>query len=284
MPNSEKIKRFDESRTKFNPYGLTCELWVPNLMRRPDRHNEIEINYFPHGTLTYLFQDQRITIPEKRLAIFWGLVSHQIIQYEGDKPYFVCTIPLSQFLEWNLPTSFVDPILNGNISIDSSMEDSFYDEFLLRRWVEDINYRDALDVILLEMQARLHRMAHNNPSSDKKASIALLNAEMSQVENMSLYIAQNHADNIKVSDVGEAVGLHPDYANTIFKKAFGITIGQYIIEEKISHARRKLVTTKTNVTEIAFECGFNSISRFNAAFRKINQCTPREFRNKFLLI
>jgi len=32
---------------------------------------------------------------------------------------------------------------------------------------------------------------------------------------------------------------------------------------------------------IAFECGFNSINRFNAAFRKINKCTPREFKKKY---
>ncbi|MEZ4850997.1 MAG: helix-turn-helix domain-containing protein [Bacteroidia bacterium] len=32
------------------------------------------------------------------------------------------------------------------------------------------------------------------------------------------------------------------------------------------------------MTEIAFKCGFNSISRFNAAFLKINRRTPRDFR------
>lgn len=58
-------------------------------------------------------------------------------------------------------------------------------------------------------------------------------------------------------------------------------MSEYIIEERISHAQRKLVATDTSITEIAFECGFNTISRFNAAFLKINSCTPREFRKRY---
>jgi len=99
ISNSEILKTFNEKRDEFVPYGLTCEIWTPCLMRKPDRHNEIEINYSHESTVTYLFQDKKITIPAKKLAIFWGLVPHQIINFEGTKPYYVCTIPFSSF--WN---------------------------------------------------------------------------------------------------------------------------------------------------------------------------------------
>lgn len=55
MRDSEILNRFDARRGELRPYGLTCELWTPCLMRRPDRHNEIELNYLPEGSLTYLF-------------------------------------------------------------------------------------------------------------------------------------------------------------------------------------------------------------------------------------
>lgn len=75
---SEKLKTFEESRKAFKPYGITS-----------DHHNEIEINFCSEGTLTYLFQDKKVTIPTKRHTLFWGLVSHQIIDFEGEAPYFV---------------------------------------------------------------------------------------------------------------------------------------------------------------------------------------------------
>jgi hypothetical protein len=84
-------------------------------MRKPDRHNEIELNYFPAGSITYLFQEHKINIPPKRLSMFWGLVPHQIVDFEGMSPYYVCTIPFSQFLEWKFPTAFVETVLNGGI-------------------------------------------------------------------------------------------------------------------------------------------------------------------------
>ncbi|MBV5311755.1 MAG: helix-turn-helix transcriptional regulator [Prolixibacteraceae bacterium] len=95
------------------------------------------------------------------------------------------------------------------------------------------------------------------------------------------YIGQNYKNPIKVAEIGETVGLHPDYANALFKKAFGCTISDYITEERVSSAKRKLVATDKSITEIAFECGYNSISRFNEVFLKMNSCTPREFRKNF---
>ena len=104
--------------------------------------------------------------------------------------------------------------------------------------------------------------------------------EISNVEKVAMFIARNYQNPITVSDIGEQVGLHPDYANSIFKKTFGSTLSEYIIEERIAHAKRKLVTSKANISQIAYECGFNSISWFNSTFRKINGCTPRQFRGE----
>ena len=275
------LHTFDERRPEFQPYGLTCELWTPNVMRRPDRHNEIEINYFPEGSMTYLFQDEMITIPSKRLSIFWGLISHQIVHYEGTAPYFVCTIPFSIFMEWKLPISFVKRVLQGEVLCESSEELSSFDEILLNNWLKDNHDNDSHEVILLEMHARLIRMARNKLPRQEKKHHFENQKEIGQVERIAIYIAQNYRNPIKVSDIGKTVGLHPDYANAIFKKAFGKTLTEYITEERVSHAQRELLTTQKGITEIAFECGFNTISRFNAAFLKINRCTPREYRKQF---
>lgn len=280
MQYSEILNTFDESRKEFKPYGLTCELWTPSLMERPDRHNEIEINYFPEGTITYLFQKEWATIPAKKLALFWGLMPHQIVHYEGTAPYYVCTIPFSLFLEWKLPSSFVSRILKGEVVHDASDENAMYDDFLLGKWIEDIDKTNLEEVILLEMRARLNRLAHNSSPEKETEQPSIESNEINHVERIAIYIGQNYRDTIEASDIGEAVGLHPDYANSIFKKAFGITLSEYIIEERISHAQRKLMTTDKNIASIAFECGFNSISWFNACFKQMNSCTPRQFRNR----
>ena len=59
MLNSEKLKIFDNNRPEFKPYGFTVEKWIPRLMPRPDRHNEIEVNLLTGGTITYLINDKK---------------------------------------------------------------------------------------------------------------------------------------------------------------------------------------------------------------------------------
>ncbi len=124
-------------------------------------------------------------------------------------------------------------------------------------------------------------MAESVLPAKENLSTSIKSSEISNVEKIAIYIARNYDNPIKAADIGETVGLHPDYANAIFKKAFGCTLSDYIIAERISAAKRKLVATDDSITEICYACGFNSVSRFNEAFRKINACTPREFRKKF---
>ncbi len=82
-------------------------------MRRPDRHNEIELNYLESGSLTYLLGGRKVTIEAGRLSVFWAAIPHQIIHVGGRSSYFVGTLPLAWFLQWDLPDRLVQPILHA---------------------------------------------------------------------------------------------------------------------------------------------------------------------------
>ena len=69
-------------------------------------------------------------------------------------------------------------------------------------------------------------------------------------------------------EISKAVGLHPNYAMNLFKKAFGTTLIDYITHHRVSHVQRLLATTDKKIVDIAFSSGFNSMSRFNEAFRE----------------
>ena len=188
--------------------------------------------------------------------------------------------PFCSFLSWKLPAQFVDSLLRGDILYEQTDEYSQYDEFLLNNWLKDSGVNMQSDLILLEMQTRITRMAHHLQSLDD--GIALASYQTTLIEKITIYLTKNYCNDIKANDIGDAVGLHPDYANHIFKKAFGTTISDYIAELRIAHAQRKLLTTDMSITNIAYECGFNSIARFNATFFKKIQCTPREYKKKIM--
>ena len=284
MLDSEILKIFDNSRPEFKPYGFTVEKWTPNLMSRPDRHNEIEINMLTGGAITYLINDRKIMVTSGRLMVFWALVPHQIIHADTDAPYYVCTIPFAQFVDWQLPTSFVDHVLKGEVVIGTNNAACKYDTYLMETWLRDISIGDLkrIDVSKMEIQARLNRFALNSMPAewDKYTEGEHEFSMIDLVEKIIIFVARNYMNPLKNEDVGKAVGLHPDYANAIFKKSFGITLNQYILEQRILHVQRQLSVSNDSITEIAYEAGFNSLSRFNAAFREKCNCSPREYRKR----
>jgi AraC-like DNA-binding protein len=276
----DDIHFFDSSRDEFKPYGLTCEKWVTQLMNRFDQHNEIELNFFPSGSCTYLLYDKIVRIPSRRLTIFWGLTPHQIIDFQDTCQYYVCTIPLSLFLNWEVPSQMVDNLFAGQMLYDPIETRADYDEYLFKQWLHDMNSSQTYEPSLTEMKARVIRLGQNYSQIAESRHLEghIHHSESKTVAQIALFIAQNYMHPIKTIDIAKNVGLHPDYANSIFKKAFGVSLHQHVTNERINHAQRLLLTTDCSIADIAWSCGFNTISRFNSAFLKLNGCTPREYR------
>ena len=64
-----------------------------------------------------------------------------------------------------------------------------------------------------------------------------------------------------------------------FRASRGCSIGDYVTQSRVDHARR-LLTTDQAVKTIAFSLGFSSLSAFAHAFRRGTGETPREFRQR----
>jgi AraC family transcriptional regulator, melibiose operon regulatory protein len=136
--------------------------------------------------------------------------------------------------------------------------------------------------VLLELKARLLRLAASarQPTRDQAAPRGVLTAggEAPTSERMATFIARHYMDAIGLAEVAREVELHPDYAASLFRKGFGVTPTRFILQHRVSHAQRMLVTSEAKVLEVAMESGFGSLSRFNAAFRQLCGCSPREYR------
>jgi len=253
-------------------------------MPRPDRHNEVEVNFLPSGSLTYLLGGTRITVEAGRLTLFWAAIPHQIVEWETTKPYYVATLPLAWFLKCGFPEHFAQPILAGQIVFDPQTAPG--DSAKFRQWVKDLRCRTPGNeqAAQLEIQARLLRLALTLPTRQSDAAHppqAALPAgcQLSRADQLACYIARHYHEPMTASQIASAAGLHPNYAMMLFRKAFGATITDFLTRHRISHAQRLLVTTDDPVIQIAASSGFQSLSRFNEAFKLACGCPPRSFRN-----
>jgi AraC-like DNA-binding protein len=255
-------------------------------MRRPDHHNEIELNMLQRGWVTYLLGGHKVRLEAGQLSAFWAAIPHQIIDYGKDTEYFVATIPLSWFLQCRLPDRMTQPLMRGELLRAADPERADFDAALFGHWEADLETgrEGAKDIVMLEMEARLRRLADSLPSPTvlrkRNQRLSLQAGGLNKVEQMACLVAQRYTEQLTVAEISRTVKLHPNYAMILFKKAFGTTLIDYLTHHRVSHAQRLLATTDEKIVTIAFSSGFNSISRFNEAFRRACGCTPRAYRTE----
>jgi AraC-like DNA-binding protein len=254
-------------------------------MPRPDRHDEIEINFLDRGTLTYLVGGQRVTVQARRLTAFWAAVPHQIIAFDNVNYYYVVTVPFGWVLQWGLPEHLLTALTRGQIIADTRTTRTALDRMLFEQWHEDVEVRHNAnrDIVVLELRARLLRLAESVDHQDAPTVSAdhtgvRQQSNLEKAESMACFVARNYTSRIQVKDIASCVGLHPDYAATLFRKTFGTTLNVLITQHRVAHAQRQLLTTSERVVNIAHDSGFDSLSRFNRAFKQVAGVTPRQYR------
>jgi AraC-like DNA-binding protein len=255
-------------------------------MQRPDRHDEIEINFLDRGTLTYLIGGERVTVEPRRVTAFWAAVPHQIVAFDRVNFYYVVTVPFGWVLQWGLPEHLMTALTQGQIVADTTAARAIIDRQLFEQWHEDIerDYDSNREVVVLELRARLLRLAQSvfaqedSAAGGSDAVISRPQTTLDKAEAMACYVARNYTSRIQVKDIATCVELHPDYAATLFRKTFGTTLNALITRHRVAHAQRQLVTSDERIVNIAQDSGFDSLSRFNRAFKQLAGVTPREYR------
>ena len=95
------------------------------------------------------------------------------------------------------------------------------------------------------------------------------------------YISNHFTEDIRLADLADLVGMSATSFSRFFKLRTSKTLSDYVVEMRLGVAARKLVDTTDSISEICYDCGFNTLSNFNRLFRKHKGCSPREFREKY---
>jgi AraC-like DNA-binding protein/mannose-6-phosphate isomerase-like protein (cupin superfamily) len=255
-------------------------------MAGPHMHSQIELNFVLSGQMTYWFDGRELTVDAGRLCLFWGMIPHQVIdRIEGTR--FVCLyVPMSVFLGLANLSRFRDAVFRG--AMIEALEIRSWDSDIFQRWREELLAGDEnlTEIVRNELTARVLRIERDGwrDLREEGSAIASFSASDSErvehIERMLRFIAEHALENISAEDVGRAVGLHPNYAMSIFKRAVGHTINQAIVRHRLDTAQSLLISTDLSITDVAFESGFGSVSRFYEAFSERFVEKPTAFRRR----
>jgi AraC family transcriptional regulator len=92
------------------------------------------------------------------------------------------------------------------------------------------------------------------------------------------YIHDNLHQSLRLADLANLVNFSPYYLCRWFKQTEGLSIHQYVIQERIARSKTLLHHSRHSLAEIAIFCGFNSHSHLSRQFKQIVGVTPSAFR------
>lgn len=94
------------------------------------------------------------------------------------------------------------------------------------------------------------------------------------------YIDKNYNEQINIASLAYASGLSEVHFRNEFKKYFAMSPLAYVKKVRIDNARHLLRSGYCTVSDVAINCGFDSISYFSYEFRRATGVTPTEYKRQ----
>lgn len=129
----------------------------------------------------------------------------------------------------------------------------------------------AIEGLLLEMTAVLSRAACPPKSGDPPTWLA-------RVDDL---VQTSYHEPISLSRLADDVDIHPAHLARVFKRHYGITVGEYIRVVRVDHACQEILTTSAPIGQIAIDVGFKDHGHFTRTFKRVTGMVPSECRREY---
>src|SRR5919199_2046322 len=100
------------------------------------------------------------------------------------------------------------------------------------------------------------------------------------VDQIKNFLQEMPQQNPSLEQLSQLTGVSTDQLCRQFSRSQGLTLGQYIRQQKVAQACELLTRTTLSMEEIAFNLGFTDASHFNKVFKKVLNMPPSSFRLK----
>lgn len=194
---------------------------------------------------------------EAALNLLQDITNDIILENEGSKDV-ICT----KAIELIVLTSRI--AVKHGISQDrvSKINTSYMRLLLMQDSVEDICFQ-LREAILLYLKEIRERKIKPEPES---------------IRIMKQYMKENFHNNLTLDMIADAAFLSASYASRLFKKEQDVSIMEFLMQIRMTEARRLLKETDLSIEVISERTGYSDPGYFTKVFRKSEGKTPSQYR------
>jgi len=93
-----------------------------------------------------------------------------------------------------------------------------------------------------------------------------------------MHLSAHYGEALGLAAVAAEFGISPSYLSRAFARVTGLNFSSYLADLRVRRARELLAGGDLSVARIAEEVGFESLSSFGRAFRRLSGVSPLRYR------
>ncbi len=269
---TDKFTDFSKkSISDFILYNSGIEYCEPNHSYGPKKREYHFIHFVREGKGLLEIENQLIEVHENQLFI---VPANTVSTYTADSknPWKYSWIGFTGIESLNLVQILTN--LSSKKYVISCLDANFYEkkiEKILNYKQNDFSSYFKINSIIYDIIGTI--LNENEVQSAQK------NYSSPSFQAMR-YMDLHYHDEIQVSDIAYAVGIHPNYLSAMFKDEVGISPKKYLTNLKISKAKKILIESNDPINIVAGSVGFSDALSFSKFFKKELGISPSLYRKE----
>ncbi len=248
-------------------------------------HVEFEILYFEEGASTVKVGDKTYHVSDGDMVFVNPMEIHSII-VDKKRPNrhkcvcFDCSMLFSKYTSENLQaeTTLVAKYIPSSSPYNKRVKELFLKVYNAT-YKEQISSQSEGEIYAMEMQAYLsllfaylfkNSLFENSQSRPKNEDFSRAVVE---------YVKNHYNEPITSKEIAKDLSFNQSYFCRNFKKNFSCSFTDYLNSYRLSLSR-KMLEERKSVTQVAFDCGFVSSSKFSKCFKKTFGVLPSKYKAK----
>ena len=171
---------------------------------------------------------------------------------------------------------YVIPIIDTGVEkIETSAEYMAKELTEQRDWYWSCRGRSYFMEIIIALERMYGLMGYGLTHKKSDTTPIIKNPKL---RDAVLYIESHYGDSITLSDISANAGINHTTLTALMKEELGCTAIEYLMQYRITIAKKQLGFTDVPIKDIANMVGFKTVPHFNRIFKEITGATPAEFR------
>ena len=112
----------------------------------------------------------------------------------------------------------------------------------------------------------------------------ITDSDSERMRAVHAYVLNNYKGDIKLEDAASLANLSPTSFSRYFKARANKTFSDFVAELRIGYACKLLPNHDKTIVQIAYECGYKTLSHFNRKFKELTGTSPLKYRKAYTRI